>query len=198
MRYYILTLLAAAFLVMGISDAAEKPQFPPSDSPPGGHPPSKLKFDSIKKGAKPFAEDMPVEPTPVIETVTGGGTKIRGYIYQFGSFHIQGQGKTADATFVLETQGKFPKPNSVDLYQGTLNYVGGYTDPETDITGYLYSVDLTAPASTRRFFLFGNKNVGSDPIGKLRWIVYYDEDGNPTYYARARFFEGHGPIPFVK
>jgi hypothetical protein len=177
-RYYIPTLLAAAFLVMGISDAAA--QFPDPQL-------SQLQLQSVEKGAKPFAEDMPADQPPVYTKAYGGGTKIFGYIYEFGSFHIQGQ--TADAMFVLTTHGQFPRPNTVDLYQGTLNYEGKYTDPRTRITGYLYSVNLTAPANTRRFFLFGNKNVGSDPIGALRWIVYYDEDGNPTYYARARFLK---------
>jgi len=116
-------------------------------------------------------------------------TPAYGYIHQFGAFQITAT--TAEGMFMLGHQGNFPHSEyTVDFYHAGLTYVGRYTDPDTNISGFLYETEVGPPIEDKRFFLFGDQNLKvTDPHSNgVRWIVYYNSKGDRTYSTTARFY----------
>lgn len=74
-------------------------------------------------------------------------------------------------------------PQGVKFVHGKMKYHGEYTDPNTNVKGWLFSLVL---GTNQRFFL-----VAQDGIPGLgnsqRWIFEYDDHGTYLKYFQGTF-----------
>jgi len=172
----------------------------PTTTPSGA--PGNMDLNAIDRQAPAFQADATALPAPVVVTSPSGASVSLppsllgprampgfGYIHQFGAFQINTT--TAEGMFMLSANLPFPDGRrSVDFYHARLSYVGKYTDPGTGISGYVYETQVGGPVNDKRFFLFGdqNLNIADGDSNGIRWIVYYNGQGNRTYATTARFY----------
>ncbi|MHC5540352.1 hypothetical protein ACYOEI_19195 [Singulisphaera rosea] len=205
-RKYFAILGFAAITVVAITAMAQLPDEVPQNALTPGRPagivPGNLDLNSVDRNAPPFVKEAGALVAPaevkteqgktvtvtrsIVESVS---TPAYGYIHQFGSFQITSS--TAEGMFMLSAQLPFPdNRRSVDFYHAALSYVGKFTDPTTGITGYLYQTTIGAPVNDTRFFLFGDSNLNfADPDSNgVRWMVYYNGQGQRTFSTTARFY----------
>ena len=64
-----------------------------------------------------------------------------------------------------------------------MNYQGEYTDPNTNIAGYLYHLK---DGAYDRYFFVSKLGIGGTTDNE-RHIIDYDANGNPLAYFRGKF-----------
>ena len=153
-----------------------------------------INFGAVDRSAVPLgANAAPVAAAPAINqgavAAPLGPVAYPTYSFMFAHGAFQLQGPKIDALVRMSTPANFPNQGSIDVYRAELTYYGVYTDPATQVRGYLYYGDFGPPMNERRWFLFGDRDVARNQQDgmPLRNIIYYNSQGVRRYQTLATY-----------
>jgi len=99
-----------------------------------------------------------------------------GIVFPSGAFDLSTQ---PDAMIL----GNLGYPTGIGFIHGPMTYYGEYTDPDTGVKGWLYSLQI---GGNKRFFLVSESGIPG--LGESqRWIFEYDDQGTPLTSFQGTF-----------
>lgn len=174
----------------------------PNEVAPNAFPIGNLDVSAIKPKDQAFPADVRFmqktiefahgeSKVPVAENlVSAKAVPVYGYIDTLGYGSFQITRSSAEGMFMLSSKLPFPDSRrSVDFYHAMLKLTGSYVEPGTGLTGFIYETELGPPINEKRYFFFGDTDIGKDPNSNgIRKIIYYDKSGRKLYDSNARFY----------
>lgn len=142
-----------------------------SEDPPNSRPPPSIPNYSetmyAARGATGAGWD--VKPTAMTVKAVGSEANPMGVVTSYGAFDLE----VGNCQGMLLVAGTFP--HGVFFDRVKLAYIKEYQDYSSSVAGSLYKA--TFSDSSVRYFLFGNKDVGTKEGASQRYIICYKSDG---------------------